>query len=548
MNAALITLAVTLLTASSPQVHVDRSDVRACAPLDSSTTLVGTGGGLLLLRGDRVVSHWTSLDGLPGTRVEALLRGPSGDEVLVGTDKGLALLVREGRSWTLGDVAATTAPLVALAHHGDDIVGALWGQGLHRLDRRRLAWVDMGVPDSTHIHALVEHRGRLLAGTPGSGILALDAGRLIPSDTPELAEHTMALASTDQGLWVGAVDGLLLMPEGPDSATFAGPDDTGPLVQAVGFGPRGGACLADNAGLWRRDAGTWDRFALPGLPGNDVTSLVVRGDRVIVGTFDHGLAELIDGHWEAIAPTAVDTRVNALALALAPSSDDTARPPLWVGTDRGLALIDGDKVSRWRASDGLGSDTVHAVTVLRDGRALVGTSGGAAIVSPQGRLERLGPKGRDRLRGVWAVAEAADGALWLGTSTGLYIKSPDGAWQRLSMASGHLRDDWVTALALAPDGETAWVGTYAKGVTRLDIESSETPKATHLGGGRINPSGLHLGESGTLYAATMAGLLAASGDTWRRLDQATTGEDVTAVVTRGRNLWVASRRGVVTSR
>src|SRR4051794_28379919 len=55
-------------------VLTDRRDVRACLPLEGGAVLAGTGGGLVLVRSDGSArAPWTALDGLPETRIHALL-------------------------------------------------------------------------------------------------------------------------------------------------------------------------------------------------------------------------------------------------------------------------------------------------------------------------------------------------------------------------------------------------------------------------------------------------------------------------------------------
>jgi len=57
------------------------------------------------------------------------------------------------------------------------------------------------------------------------------------------------------------------------------------------------------------------------------------------------------------------------------------------------------------------------------------------------------------------------------------------------VATGDLEDDWVTALAVKDDGAKleVFAGTYSGGVTHLGFEGAKHPRATHLGGGYINP-------------------------------------------------------------
>jgi hypothetical protein len=164
---------------------------------------------------------------------------------------------------------------------------------------------------------------------------------------------------------------------------------------------------------------------------------------------------------------------------------------------------------------------------------------------------------------VWAVAEGARGTLLLGTSRGLLVGTEEsrgvadhGApvpeppstdeprpWLLLSMASGDLDDDWITALAVR--GRTIFAGTYNAGVTAVTMDVAGLSRE-QLGGGYVNFGGL-LVQGGTLYAATMNGLLmrpVAGEGTWRPAPRAAPGRDVTAIAPADGKLWVASRRGL----
>ena len=188
-----------------------------------------------------------------------------------------------------------------------------------------------------------------------------------------------------------------------------------------------------------------------------------------------------------------------------------------------------------------------ALAQLRDGRIVVGSSSGAAIIDDH-RVLRVGPRGGEAALGnVWAIAEADDGTLWLGATTGLYHgpalawSAKDGgevgAWERHSVASGELRDDWVTAIVATHDA--VWAGTYNGGVTKIDRAG-----ATQLGGGWINPAGLAW-EGDHLLAATMDGLVRLDGTAWTTIRDLP-GRDTTAVVRMRTTMWVATRRGIAT--
>ncbi len=558
----------------------DLDDAMACLPLDGGGVAVASGGGLAIVAEDGSVRRLTALDGLPDTRVHAL--AADGDSLWVGTDTGAARV-------SLGPVPAVTRT-VAL---GDAAVHAVlatptgvylgtWGAGLLHLDR----------PDATpelvrssapgkHIAALAEHEGSLYVAYADGPVARLDRGALTPlAGTPS---HGQALLSLPRGgtgpdLVVGDLEGIFRVGDGatplaPVDARGMAASGSQLLVATYGAGlvsgmtagalhreqgvprfARGVAvrgalrCVATTEGAFvDRDGGGWQKLALGRLPSNDVTALETSGRRVAVGTFDHG-ATVLEGDKshkiEGLEPTET---VNAVAW-----QGEGSAAVLWLGTAHGVVRVaPNGTLLRLRAPDGLPSSTVRALAVMPDGRLLVGTDEGAAFVQGQ-HVVPLMPKAKgpaplaSPMHATWSVAVSADGTLWLGTMAGLYA-GKDGTFTRMAVATGELRDDWVTALVLR--GPDVFVGTYAGGVTRLrgSASGSERLQHAHLGGGCVNPAGLVV-VGDRLYAATMEGLLARPADRdgapWEASPAAAPGRDVTGVRKLGDALWVASRRGI----
>ena len=342
----------------------------------------------------------------------------------------------------------------------------------------------------------------------GAGLERVDRGRLVALDgAPRGLALAQAVSEHDGAACAGGLDGLWLRPRA-DAAWIAAPRSAGP-------------------------------------PSNDVSALAADGSRLWVGTFDRGLAVHERGAWRTIAHPDLDGRINALLVE--PRAGRPAR--VWVATAAGLMALDGPDdadVARLTRRDGLPGRGVLALARLRDGRIVAGTSTGAAIVG-DGQPVPVGPAGTD-IGNVWAVAEDADGMLWLGTTTGVWRgpsaaagKTPRGdGWTRLSVASGHLDDDWV--MGLAARGRSVWVGSYKTGIVRLDLDDLST--ATRLGGGWVNPSGLAwIGD--TLFASTQEGLRAGDGAsaTWTGV-AGLPGRDVTVIARVGDARWVATRRGL----
>ena len=580
-RALLVVVALTA-PANARVVFTNTDEVRACVPLAGGDALAGTAGGLVRVDPAGLARRvWTASDGLPGTRIDALVA--DGERVWVGTDAGVAELA--------GDLshAVATRPVRDIARWRGRTYLATWDGGV-------IALGDAPTGSAVAMHggtaalrmraaALAVAGGTLWAGT-AAGLYQMRNGRFERVAGPR---DVTALIGDGAALWIGASDGLWLrdghgvralgggevrhlaivdgavVAAGADGLTTV---DRGRVVALAGA-PRGFAqtigaahgavCTGGLDGLWLRAHGAWRHAPKAGgPPSSDISAVVADGARLWVGTFEQGLASYDpDRGWQRIAEVGgsggPDPRINALVL-----EPRAGGARLWVATAQGIQVVDaaGKIVRRLGRGDGLPSRSVLSIARLADGRIIAGTSVGAAFIGDSGDvgIRRVGPRGLGErgLGNVWAIAETSAG-LWLGTTTGLYRgpatpwTSKDGSdddaavsdrWQRLSVASGQLRDDWVTALVTR--GDVVWAGTYNGGVVRIDGDA-----ATALGGGWVNPSGLRW-DGDRLLAATMDGLVAGDGRTatWT-VTPGLPGRDVTAAVRTGKTLWVATRRGLI---
>jgi ligand-binding sensor domain-containing protein len=558
---------------------------RACLPMVDGTTLVGTGGGLALVAANGDVRRvWTASDGLPGTRIDALAL--TGDEIWVGTDAGAARITAvvqpEGAPADLmlaRTVAGTSVRDVAKL--GGTVYLATWGGGVRAVTASSADALPVrgrGVGAKLQASSLAIAAGVLYAGT-ASGLYRLAGAALEPVALTLPATAAIASLHGDgDKLWIATSDGLYLR-EGTRERLVGAGDfrrvsrvngdivaasvgdglvrvDRGRLVPLAGrpaapmmqaLASRDGAVCAgalDGTYLQAGPGASWQRVAhRAGPPSNDISAMAVDGDRLWVGTFDRGLAVREKGAWRAIAHPELDRRINALHVERRPGG----KSRVWIATASGLHSFEDGVATRMSKADGLPSRSVLAVAGLRDGRVVAGTSRGAVVLGAS-RPQRLGPKAVD-VGNVWAIAEDADGRVWLGTTTGLHRGKPDddASWQRFSIATGHLRDDWITALTVKD--RAVYAGTYHGGVVRIDIATDATVTAAQLGDGWINPGGLRFDgdrlDGDRLLAATMDGLFSGDGtsSTWTRIG-GLPGVDVTASVRLGTSLIVTTRRGL----
>jgi len=516
------------------EVHTAINDVRACEVEKDGRVMLATSGGLAVLGSDGHVERiLTALDGLPDGRTHALHGG------WVGTDHGAALLENNKISRVV-----RSAPVRAIATVGVDTYFGTIDKGVQKLTPNGVVDVPFaaaGNPLRARVFSLMNHNNTLVAGT-AAGTLRLENGKLSALTG---ASATFALASFGDRLYFGGIEGLSSIANGVvrhesdadvralasfDGGLFAATHGAGVLrvgktttISDVKFATTIGAgCIGTTDGVALGK--TWSMHAREGLPSPDVAAIAVDGARVYAGTFDRGLAVIEDGKVKRIVDPALDNQINALAVD---------KGTLWIATARGLSRAKNGSFRRFTEVDGLPSKDVHAVASLASGGVLVGTSRGAAIVRES--VEPLGKKQGVTGDAVWAVAEK-NGELWLGTNAGLFIGNPGGKFRRMSKLTGELPDDWVTALAI--DGDTVYVGTYAGGVVQI-----ASGKTTTLGGGSINAGGLRIVD-GKLWVATMEGLFVREENKLGRVQKGVLGLDVTAIEKSTKGLVVATRRGL----
>ena len=216
------------------------------------------------------------------------------------------------------------------------------------------------------------------------------------------------------GLWQSFLSGDGI-PSGNILSIYAAQDGT------LWFGTDAGASQYD--GSWR--SLTTDA----GLPSERVRAITQTADGALWFGTDAGLARRsADGVccrvWTA-ADGLPSGDIHALA-AGAHAPDGSKAPGVWVGTTKGLAYIDGERVII--DSPVSGAD-IQALTVTPEGDLVASVAGRG--VWRRGQADGWQTLGKGALvgEGPLALWAAQDGRIWAGTSNGL-VYYQDRAWQR----------------------------------------------------------------------------------------------------------------------
>ncbi|MDP3541785.1 MAG: hypothetical protein Q8T11_04880 [Elusimicrobiota bacterium] len=372
-------------------------------------------------------------------------------------------------------------------------------------------------------------RFALEGGAPGSGPARLAGCVYEPREhgllrrCPRLADEVLSAggfpvtsaAAFGSALYAGTYGGgLRRMPSGERVPGVPG------AVTALAVSARG-LLIGTESGPYLMEAGRVRALRPSGPADGHVVKLVRGGDAVWAGHFDRGVSRYRDGRWRSWGKAeGLPTEwIDDLAW-------DGTR--LWGATEKGVFWIEGEAVlrpadERLRTATSavfIASGTVH---LAQAGRILAWNQGTVtAIDSPEQHPQRL---------------LVQDGVIWLAGLDGLW-RFEDGKIERHGVIDERLPGDWVTALAAGPRGLI--VGTYDAGLTVLGSTTSLKADAwVNLGALDGDGERLAVGEMA-------AGLSLWDGSVWSRLGAADglPGDDVSAVLFDGPDLWVGTRTGL----
>ncbi len=226
-------------------------------------------------------------------------------------------------------------------------------------------------------------------------------------------------------------------------------------AQAIARTPDGYIWIGTQEGLARFDGlrfTVFDSDNEPGIPGKDITSLLVdRAGRLWVGTRS-GVAVLDKGHFTGVH--GVDEFEHAYVRAMGQGAGNR----IWVGTENGLFRIDSGVVT---SVGGLADNRIRAVVEDRDGSAWVGTQSGLERLI-ENHFETVHFATSDH-ESAAALLEGGDGTLWIGSDSGALYRRVAERVEQVA-APGRLGTG-VRALTRDRDG-SLWIATREGGLIR----------------------------------------------------------------------------------
>jgi ligand-binding sensor domain-containing protein len=145
-------------------------------------------------------------------------------------------------------------------------------------------------------------------------------------------------------------------------------------------------------------------------PGIVISLAATRDQSIWLGTQDNGLFRLSQGHISKVAQGLKDSKINALLPA------ETGG--LWIGTDNGIHLWEGDVLAPLNLPSSLKQLQILAMARDHDANIWIGTNHGIVRITPSGTvsLDQLNPRSGYE---VTAIYEDLSGDIWFGGSRGV---------------------------------------------------------------------------------------------------------------------------------
>jgi signal transduction histidine kinase len=362
---------------------------------------------------------WTQQQGLPQDTVRAIVQTLDG-YLWVGTDEGLARF--DGYEFTIfrkdsGALPSNTVTALAATADGALWIGTPLGLTRYRDKRFHTYTTKSGLPDDG-ITWLYTDRGGAVWIVAGQYLSRFADGRFTnyaPGPDLPVASVRQVCEDGNHTLWVAGYAGAGTLAGGKFTMRIGGAVLAGAIGTGMAVDARGAVWLAGNQGLVRRGPdGRIRKFGLAnGL--SDLRLRTVLPDRdggVWVGS-DAGLARLQGDRFIAAPGEGVHERTQVHCLFEDREGD------LWVGASTGLIRLRDDVFTVYGKSEGLPSDQPTVVFQDRSGKVWVGfADSGLLQFSNEG-----GPQfsAREGLPGeqVFSIRQARNGDLLIGVHGGV---------------------------------------------------------------------------------------------------------------------------------
>lgn len=458
---------------ASPDSDYIRSDftVEAGLPDNVVNAIVQTGNGLLWVGTQAGLAtfdgrdfhpvHFNTPGAPPQGAIHSLLIASNGD-LWIGTDAGVLLLPKAG----LDDPDAASPRFFSMGASKSDEVevlfqsrdGILWvgtAHGLYRFEHDSFVGVLTGTFVSRISEAL---NGNLLVVTSQNffefdGRKVVDRQDLFGRMQVQPGEIFDAHQDRTGTTWYSTRAGVSR--QRGDIFEHLGPDHPSSAQSERTYeDPDGNIWIANGTGVYKI---VGDNLEPSGVDVSGRCMFVSREGILWIGTNGNGLIRLKRRVVRMF--TREDGLPREVVMAVLPAHDGH----LWIGSNCGLSLYDGEKFKNYTRQDGLDNTCVWTLAEDSLHNLWIGTYGGGLFKFKDGHFTQYSVKEGLVSKVVFDVAVAHDNSLWIATPDGIsHMK--DGTFQTYTTSQGLSSDR--TLSVREGRNHTIWVETQA-GIDRF---------------------------------------------------------------------------------
>lgn len=276
--------------------------------------------------------------------------------------------------------------------------------------------------------------------------------------------------------------------------------------------------------------------------------LPTRASTETIAGDDQAFAPMFDWQTIGVAQGLPSEKVTSVAV-------DGSR--VWIGTEKGLALLEGEQLTTFDADDGLPFCVVSALAVdPESGDVWIGTLGGLARYSA-GRIDAFTQLDSGLVNDVVYGVATSGGDVWVATAAGLNRFDPRAnTWTIFDVTNTLMHEPWCYAVSAA--GDKVYVAVWGGGVLVRDGETGtfrehrdpdgEMEIDLYRDDGLVHDVTSSVSVAGkVMWVGTYFGLSRYDGRHWRSFNQddsGLAGDFINQVQADGERVWVATDEGL----
>ncbi|HMW31840.1 MAG TPA: two-component regulator propeller domain-containing protein [bacterium] len=416
----------------------------------------------------------------------------------VGTIGGGLVHYKNGKFISYG--LTEKFPSAYILHMAEDEQGRLWfatRDGL--VTRGDTSWITYTAKEGlthTSVRSLFfDRKGRLWIGS-SVGLSLMENGVIRKIFAHELADKNVTSITSDSTdiIWITVLGKGVYRIKGDSIAHLQAPKSIPHnFINAIARDKNGNRWLATDGGLYREHHGRFERFMdESNFPLDKVMCLLEdRDGNLWFGTNGSGLNRLRDEKFITY------TTLEGLKDNSANVVFEDSRARIWVGTEAGVSIIDGDTIRNLGESSGLTNTKVRSFAEDTDGRIWVGTREGVFVWN-EVRFESWNTRLKIPPLVILSMLRARDGTMWIGTGGAGAVSYKPQNVQQYTSKQGLAG---IVVIAMAEDSlGRMWFGTNS-GLSRFDGKNFVTYNSKNGMSSDIFLS-LYVDKTNTLWAGT----------------------------------------------